>query len=375
MHPIRTGIGEYTGELLDAIFSNDQKNQYFLFYNSRQEVSKNIPDWKQENVQTTSTHWPNKLFNSSVKFLKRPRLDKLICHCDKAFQLDIFFSPNLNFTALSKKTKHVLTIHDLSFEFYPEFYTIKQRLWHKFINPKKQCEQADLILTPSENTKKDIINYYKIDSEKIKTIYPGLSKVKKNNESPVNYDDIKKKYSLPDKFILFLGTVEPRKNIIGLIEAFEKAHNLLPDNCYLVIAGAPGWKNKAIHEYAEKSKYKNYIKLIGYIDPKDKAVIYSLADIFIYPSFYEGFGFPVLEAMNAGTPVITSNRSSLPEISGNSAYLVNPNKSTEIAQAMVELIKQEKLREYFKNKGLEQAKKFNWQKTAYETIQTIQSIC
>ncbi|MEK7680877.1 MAG: glycosyltransferase, partial [Patescibacteria group bacterium] len=206
----RTGVGEYTYELLDAIFEIDKQNQYFLFYNSRSDVSKNIPPWKQENVHYIIARWPNKLFNLSIKFFGFPKIDRLI-----KTPLDYFFSPNINFTTLSKKTKHILTIHDLSFKFYPEFYSSKQRLWHKITNPKKQCLRADLILTPSENTKRDIVDYYKILPEKIKVIYPGLSSIFAN--AMMDQEKTRQKYNLPNKYILFLCTIEQRNNIIGLI--------------------------------------------------------------------------------------------------------------------------------------------------------------
>lgn len=365
MSPVRTGVGEYTYELLNAIFAIDQQNHYWLFYNSSQDIAKNVPKWAQSNVQYVATHWPNKLLNTCLKFSARPRLDKVIKQ-----NLDIFFSPNLNFTALSKKVKHVLTIHDLSFALYPEFFSAKRKLWHWIINPQKQCRQANLILAPSENTKTDIVNYYQINPDKIKIIYPGLSSIF-NNQPTVDKEQIRKKYNLPDKFILFLGTIEPRKNIIGIIEALEQAHSRFNQPHSLIIAGSEGWQTKPIKQRIAKSPYKQKIHLIGYIDPQDKPCIYSLATVFVYPSFYEGFGFPILEAMSLGTPVITSNRSSLPEITDNAAYLVNPNKVTEISQAMIKLINEEKLRQHFARAGLEQAQKFNWAEAARQWINLI----
>jgi len=399
MSSTRTGVGEYTYEFLNAIFKIDQQNQYFLFYNSSKDISQNIPKWKQENVHYVATHWPNKFFNASIKLLKRPCLDKLICHCEEQSpdshqdeatwqshgtkadlnprdcdaslamtELDIFYSPNLNFTSLSKKTKHIITIHDLSFKIFPEFYSLKQRLWHKVINPKKQCRHADLILTPSENTKRDVVEYYGIDKNKIKVLYPGISSIQNEQRA------IKNKYDLPKNFILFLGTIEPRKNIIGLIEAFENSYSLLSTPHSLIIAGAPGWNNKDIFNRINQSKYKEYIKFIDYVDPEDKSTLYSMAKLFVYPSFYEGFGFPVLEAMASGTPVITSNRSSLPEITQDTAYLINPNKTSEISQAMVKLLGDEKLYGYFKDMGLKQAEKFKWERMAEKWMEIIMSL-
>ncbi len=394
----RTGVGEYTFELLDSIFKIDRDNQYFLYYNSGKDTTKNIPDWKYENVKIISSRLPNKIFNASLKIFGRPKLDRLV-----AESLDIWFSPNLNFTSLSPGIKSILTVHDLSFEFFPEFSTAKQFFWHKAIAPKKQCERADLILTPSENTKKDIVDYYKIDPQKIKVIYPGIKSTPTNNvilsEAKNLFDysvkdpsafglrmtgetEIKHKYNLPENYILFLGAIEPRKNIIGLIEAFEshceeaEGRPQADSNHQhsLVIAGAPGWKNKKIFERIKKSKFSERIKILGFVPDEDKAGLYALAKLFVYPSFYEGFGFPVLEAMKAGVPVITSNCSSLPEIAGPAVYLIDPNRPNQIALAMNELINNEKLREWHIKKGHEQTQKFNWQNSAREWLKIIETL-
>lgn len=365
MSPTRSGVGEYTYELLNAIFTTDKTNQYFLFYNSAKDVSENIPKWSQDNIHYEHKNWPNKLFNACTKLFNLPKIDKN--------NLDYFFSTNFNFTALSKKTKYITTVHDLSFEFFPQFYSLKQRLWHWAINPKKQCEKANTILTPSENTKRDLINIYKIPAEKIKVIYPGTNCHSEQSEESLSTEklQLQQKYNLPTKFILFLGTIEPRKNIVGLMEAFEQSYSLLPAPYSLIIAGHKGWNDKKIYQKFQSSPYKDKIKFIGSIDTKDKSFLYSLASLFIYPSFYEGFGFPVVESMACGVPVITSNRSSLPEVAGHSAYLVNPNRPSELAGAIIEILKNEKLREHFKTLGLEQAKKFSWEKAAKEFLEVL----
>lgn len=367
MSPNRTGVGEHAFELLNAIFKIDKQNQYFLFYNSYKDVTAHVPLWPQQNnIHYVATKWPNKLLNIAIKFLSWPKLDKLI---SRNGHLDYIFSPNLNFTALSKNIKQILTVHDLSFKFFPQFFSIKQRLWHLGINPKKQCRRADTIIAQSENTKRDIVDYYQIPPEKIKVIYPGISPV--FADTSADKEKIKQKYNLPNHFILFLGTIEPRKNIIGLIEAFEKCYPSLPTSYSLILAGAPSWNDVEIHERASTSPLKDKIKFIGYVDSNEKTALYSLAVLFVYPSFYEGFGFPVLEAMTCGTPVITSNRSSLPEITNQAAYLINPNRPAEIADAIIKMIKDEKLRERFKILGLVQAKKFSWESAAKQWLELI----
>lgn len=363
MDPVRTGVGEYTYEFLRALFKIDKINKYYLFYNSHLDVSKNIPNWNQENVKIIRYKYPNKLFNFALRFFGWPKLDKLINQ-----KLDYFFSPNINFTALSKDVKHILTVHDLSFEHFANCYCLKRRLWHKIISPKKQCETADLILTPSYNTKNDIIETYKINKNKISVIYPGLSTIFLDNQKK-SVEEIKLKYNLPDKFILFLGTIEPRKNLIGLINAFEKT-NLKNRNYELVIAGSGGWRNNKVKQLIENT---DNVRYIGYIEAEDKPALYKLASVFAYPSLYEGFGFPVLEAMAMGIPVLTSNRSSLPEVVGSCAYLVNPNNILEIAEGLSKLAEDKELNNYFVHKGKQRTEKFGWEKTAAEFVELIKN--
>jgi glycosyltransferase involved in cell wall biosynthesis len=395
MSPIRTGVGEYTFELLNAIFHEDTEHQYFLFYNAHGEATKHIPNWDQKNITYVGLNYPNKLFNSAQILFHHPKIDTLITskiqskNINSPSKLDLFFSPNPNFTTLTEQTKHIITIHDLSFEFFPEFYSQKQRLWHQLVNPRKQCERAYHILTPSENTKQDLINYYKIPSDKITVIYPGLSETFKEQliKSPLErgvvgvQSSVKEKYHLPDHFILSFGTIEPRKNILGLIKAFELFKNqeknnsqLLTQNFQLVIAGSAGWKNKPIFTRINASPYKNSIHLIGSVLPAEKAALYSLAGLFVYPSFYEGFGFPILEAFAAQVPIITSNRSSLPEVSGQHAYLVNPHKSHEITLGMSAILTQEKIKNYFIQNGTIRAGQFTWKKAAEKWLQSIEKI-
>lgn len=360
MTPVRTGVGEYTYELLNALFEIDRKNQYFLFYNSYENIDKHLPGWKYDNVHFVRSRWPNKIFNFCQKFLSWPKIDKLLLK-----NLDHFFSPNFNFTALGKDVKKILTVHDLSYEFFPEYFSFKQKLWHWLINPKKQCLKTNIILVPSENTKRDLVNFYQIPENKIRVFYPGLSSVFKNTVEQ------HKKLELPANYILFLGSLEPRKNILGIIEGYETAFNSLPLPYNLVIAGAPGWKNKEIFKKIEKSPLKQKINFIGYIKSEDKPELYHRASAFVYPSFYEGFGFPVLEAMFSGIPVITSNRSSMPEITGSFAWLVDPNKPAQISAGLIKILNDEKFKNELVAKAKEKSLTFSWEKAAKEFLEIL----
>lgn len=360
----KTGIGEYTFELLNAIFKEDTKNHYFLFFNSSKEINKNIPNWDQTNIHYVSTRYPNKFLNLALAF-DLININKLIPE-----KIDCWYSPNINFLSLNKKTRHILTIHDISFKLFPEFYTVKQQLWHQIINPKKQCQQADIIIVPSENTKRDLVEYYQIAQDKIKVIYPGISPNFDLTEAKLKIQKtiVQKKYNLTENFILFLGSIEPRKNLLGLIQAFEKLPNNLTEKYHLTIGGGSGWKNKNIYHYANQSKLRDHIKFLGYIANDDKPALYALSNLFVFSSFYEGFGFPIIEAMKMGTPVIASNRSSLPEIAKNAAYLINPNNVSDLSSAIKLLLENNQLYAEYLKRGKEIASKYTWENSAKEHL-------
>jgi glycosyltransferase involved in cell wall biosynthesis len=172
---------------------------------------------------------------------------------------------------------------------------------------------------------------------------------------------------LPGEYVLFLATLEPRKNLEGLITAWERMENELP----LVIAGKPGWKYNQIFRLAARSKRRNQIQFLGFVDEADKPYIMKLASVMAFPSFYEGFGLPVIESLAVGTPVVTSSVTSLPEVTGDAAFLVNPYNTDEITLALDELLSSDSLRNQLVAKGLERAKTFTWQKTAEETLKVI----
>ncbi|EKE06620.1 MAG: glycosyl transferase group 1 [uncultured bacterium] len=365
----RTGVGEYTYELLDSLFALDKENNYFLFYNSFKDVRDGLPNWLQANVHFVATKFPNKIFNILL-LLKIFNLDKLLqsqvnkkLTSTRVDRLDYWFSPNFNFTNLSKDTKHVLTVHDLSFEFLPSCFSKKMLLWHSLIKTRQQVHKAHFVFTPSQNTKNDLVDVYHLNPNSIKVLYPGISKKFLQFLSQnIDREKLKCKYNLPEKFIFFLGTLEPRKNILSIIDAYRKS-NLINKKIHLVIAGTRGWKYDKIISSIDNTRGVNYI---GYVDAEDKPALYKLAELFVYPSLYEGFGFPVLEALISQVPVITSNRSSLSEIVDDGVKLVNPHNIIELKNSLLEVIKNKKDNVCFSQKD-----KFNWDKTAREFLEML----
>lgn len=371
--PVKTGVGEYTVELILNILQQDKKNNYYLFYNSFKGDVDVSPLLKAENVYCVKTSWPNKLLSGSLFLFKRPYLNKVISkNLKKEVEIDLFYSPNMHFTALSPGLPHIITIHDLSFVFFKNFFSMKRRIWHRCVRVKKQCQKASLILTPSENTKNDVVKFFGVDENKVRVIQPGISTLFLKQDT-ISAQKIKIKYGLPEKFIFFLGTIEPRKNIDGVIDAFLlwQKKNSYAQEYKLIIAGAEGWKcSKLLERINENQK----IRYVGYISPEEKRVFYELASVFIYPSFYEGFGFPVLEAMSVGTPVITSSRSSLPEVVGNAAFMVNPHNMSEMAKGLQLLTSDYYLRNELIERGYKQSYKFSWATAAEQWCNAINEV-
>jgi glycosyltransferase involved in cell wall biosynthesis len=365
-----SGVSEYTLNLLTEIFRKDQKNKYKLFYNSAGQAE--MPQFNFSNVEYVKTNYPNKVFNLILqKLFGYPRLDKML-------DVDIFFMPNIGFISLSNKAKKIITIHDLSFLRYKEFFSFKRNLWHKFINLKKNLKKFDYIIAISENTKRDLIELCQVPEEKIKVIYSGIDKkyrVISQDKEKDKFRQVQERYSLPDKFILFLGTIEPRKNIGGLIRSYSLLRDKNPElsDFKLVLAGAQGWKVKEILEEYYRCKYKKDIIFLNYVDKEDKVYLYNLASLFVFPSFYEGFGFPPLEAMACGVPVVSSNVSSLAEVIKNSGILVSPNNICEIERAMTLILRNKNIKDELIMRGLENVKKFSWEECADNYIKFLQN--
>ena len=283
----------------------------------------------------------------------------------------MFFMPNLNQYNILPGTKLAITVHDLSPVITPQFYDIKRQLWHKFLNYKKAFARADKLFAVSEYTKNDLIKVFGINEEKIKVIYPGLDHTLLNeNISEEKQRQVRNEYGLPGNFFLFLSTIEPRKNLAGLIKAFEQVKS----PASLVVAGRLGWKYRKDFELIKNSKKSAKIKYIGYIKESDKPALIKLSKALVYPSFYEGFGFQPLEAMAMGTPVIASQVTSLPEVSNNAAFLVNPYNVGDLTAALEAVSENANLRESLITKGLVQAQKFNWQKAAAEVLENFKSL-
>lgn len=356
----RTGVEEYTIGLLRERFRSGSEHEYILFFNAWGKVEPDLA-WAETfpNVTVRRFRIPNKLLNLSLWYLRYPKLDRLIGGTD------VFFMPNLNFSAFSRETKLIVTAHDLSFEFFPETFSWKQRLWHFAINFRSLLQRADRVIAVSESTKDDLVTRYRIPEAKIEVIHSGIDeRFRVMDRNDLSLLAVKKKYGLPYKFILYLGTIEPRKNLDALLSAFEAYQRSAVGEemmrYELVLAGRPGWNYEELFMAIGHSVYRDKIHLIGFVDDADKPALYNLASLFVYPSFYEGFGFPPLEALRSGVPVIASHSASLPEVVGAAGVLIDPYRPDEIYQAMRNILGDKLYQARLRERALLEREAFTW---------------
>lgn len=278
----------------------------------------------------------------------------------------LFFTPT-HYAPRFCPVSSVVSIMDLSYLYFPDLFKksdlLQLRSWTAY-----SVQKARQVFTISKASKNDIIKEYKLPSEKVVVTYPGI-KQQKDKMSP--YKKVQEMYKVKEKFILFVGTLQPRKNIERLIHAFS----LLKDNnLQLVIVGKKGWLYEEILSAPEKYHVQDRVLFLGFVEDDVLSLLYAHAICFVLPSLYEGFGLPILEAMKYGCPVLTSNVSSLPEAGGNAALYCSPTDVEDIAQKLDTIISNESLRDTMIKKGYEHIKKFTWEQTAKETLKVLEQI-
>lgn len=355
----KTGIGVYTYELIKALLKVNKKDKFILFgvaTISTYNYLKNLEFKNYPNVEMKIFRIPAKFFRIGFltwQKLNWPKIEKLIG------PVDIFHSFNW-FMPPQKSGKRVTTIFDLTSILFPEWHDARTTQMDK-MRFKKIAGNADLILAISKNTKDDFMKFN--PKGRVEVVYPGvrdcfsLDFARDRNDNK-EVGRVLGKYGLKSGYLLSVGTLEPRKNLETLINAFLESKMLAP----LVLVGKSGWKNEQLLSLI--TKYPQNIIQLGFVPDKDLKILYQQALCFVYPSFYEGFGIPVLEAMKCGTPVITSNTSSLPEVGGEAVLYVDPKNMEELARGIRKIGESREIREKMIKEGLEQAKKFSWEQSA-----------
>jgi len=346
------GIGRYTRELIKALAQIDRANRYILF---------------SAGYDAEGTRWPANFSRRAIPLSDRHL--SILWHRLRiplpvqAFTgpLDLFHSPDFLLPPLFC-TPSVLTVHDLSFLRHPDCFSTSLLAYLRRTVPRSVA-RANRILADSFSTRTDLIELMGVAQERISVIYPGVDE----RFTPLPKTDcvpILERYNIVTPYILSIGTLQPRKNYCRLIQAYHllRQEHHIPH--HLVIAGGQGWLYQPILDTIEELGETNAVHLLGFVPDRDLVALYASATVFAFPSLYEGFGIPVLEAMACGTPVVTSNRSSLPEAAGDAALLVSPKDTYALADALWRTLDDETLRNALREAGFQQAKRFTWQRSA-----------
>lgn len=376
----RTGTENYSYQLLKALSKVDRRNIYRIYTRPGVLASQGVAlkGWP-ENFQFKSINWPRLWTQGGLALeclLNPPDVLFIPAHT-----LPVIRRPNL---------KTVVTIHDLGVEYLPQYHQFPQKYYLNW-STAYAVKNATGIIAVSESTKQDLIIKLHCDIEVIRVIYEGVQPLKfetRISTLPTGREEsetekILKKHNIAKPYILSVGTIQPRKNLVRLIEAFsrlvkqlnsESANktsqliNQLTNQLQLILVGKPGWLYEKIYAAPKKFGVENRVKFLNFVSDEDLSILYKEASVFCLPSLYEGFGLPVLEAMSYGIPVVISNTSSLPEVVGDAGILVDPHNVAEIAGGLQKIITDEVLRNDLIKKGKERVKLFTWEKTAKKTL-------
>ena len=362
-----SGLGRYSRSLIDQLISiGDEENLEIILYRPKGKV-KFEPNSQSHLTEITADYFfPGHIGNAIWRFTKLPSLINNSGY-------DLFHGPS-HVLPGKLKCPSVVTMLDLIFIRYPNYFKAWDRNYYRN-SFKKSAQLADHIISISEATKADLINFLGIKEDKISVIYPGFDAVFSKLRQQ-KLDEIKIKFKLPGDYILYVGNIEPRKNILKLAQAFNSLQesSYIDKDVHLLIVGQMGWYYKEIIDGIDSLSSRDKIKLVGPVYGEDLAGFYQLASIMAYPSMFEGFGYPVLEAMRLGTPVLTSNISSMPEAGGNAAHYVNPESLDEIKDGLCKLLNDKTYREKLAVKGTRHAAGFNTMRMTQETLEVYRKL-
>ncbi len=349
----RGGVGMHTLHLVENLIRLKTGHRFFLY----------------------TSH----LSDESFSFLSDP--DVQLIHGLKPYltykiwkeKIDVVHGPNFRLPGRGTKG-NILTIHDLALEKYPAFGKKKYGAKFSSWKTKKRALSADHIIAVSQNSLEDIVKIVGVPRERISAIYNGVDPFFMPDHERQSFLKIKEKYGIKkNQFILFTGTVEPRKNVKTLLKAFSR-NRQLRKGCSLVLAGGKGWKNEDMQQFILNEGIQNELSITGYISREELRILYSFSACFVFPSIYEGFGMPILEAMACGAPVICSNSSSLPEVAGNAAITLDPLDVEGFSAWMETIITNEDLRRKLVQKGFERVKTFSWEEAARKTLKIYEKV-
>ena len=370
---VNTGIGRYTRSLFFEYLQRRQPSddQIVLFYDRPTDVASFFPD----------------AFASALPLPEHVRLVTAFCQRRIVWtnwslppllrqqQIDVYHGVCNFELPLRKMCRYVVTIHDLVPLFFPELVPKKHLLFFKLFI-KRAAQTADAIITDSEHSKQDICRYLKVSDEKVRVIHLGYTPLPLPQNAEEQRQRLFEQHGIRQPYLLFVGVIEPKKNLERLLEAFAllRQERRIDDGVQLVIAGGKGWFCEQLEQNIAALRLERSVVLTGFMPDDALPLLYSGAEAFVFPSIYEGFGLPVVEAMAHGVPVITSNVSSLPEIAGHAGLLVNPVEAASIAAGIETVLTHPEQRDAMKIAGRLHAQQFSWPRTAEATYRVYQDV-
>ena len=366
--PHFSGIGHYTLELLQALdrlidTRPDVEVTMGVYFKRMAKVQ----SYGFKNFKYRYSPFPLRINNALKTRNRQP-------YYDLFFGKHIYFFPNYTSWPLLF-SKSVSIVYDLSFEYFPHYVEPRNQ---RFLsdNVKKSVERAARIVTISENSKREISEFYKLPKKNIDIIYPGIDQSTFFKWPENEVEKVKAKYGVVGKYILFVGNIEPRKNLKNLLLAYEQLDSKVRREYSILLVGARGWLDDEIFEIIERLRLAgNHIQQPNdYVHDKHRAALYSGASLFVYPSQYEGFGIPPLEAMACGIPTITSNNSSLPEAVGDAAVMIDANSVAQLTNAITSVLADPKKQKILTEKGFQQVNKFSWDNEAKKLLKTFEEL-
>jgi glycosyltransferase involved in cell wall biosynthesis len=349
----RAGIGQYILRLVEALANLDPPDDEFVLLQSRKDKSSII----HSNGFTRKSLW-----TPSHNRFEQPALGFEVSR----LKLDLLHSPDF-IPPFRRNCKSVITIHDLAFLLYPHFLTKESARYYGQID--RAWRKTDHIIAVSEATKQDSIKMLGVPEKKISVIHEAANPIYRQLPTHEAQQRVEEEYKFGRNFILFVSTIEPRKNLPSLLQAYRHLRDKYKRDELLVLSGSKGWLWEEVYETVSQLNLENDVAFLGRVPSADLVYLYNAARLLVHPSFYEGFGLTPLEAMTCGTPIIVSNTAALPEVVGDAGLMINPHDIDGLTVAMWRVLTEEDLRQELSHKGLKRAAKFSWQKAARETLE------
>lgn len=365
--PRKTGIGMFSLSLLREMLSMESPFEFVIFLNSLRHPMTDLPFTNTDKVRIKHYRIPGPLLVQSWRYLHVPPIELFTGFVDAFHTLSGYIAPQM-------RGKRIVSVYDLFFMRNSEQCGKLGGQYFAGVFPK-QLPQCDHIICPSNSTKKDLMELLKIPAEKISVIYGGVDQRRFHIMTDYSLlETIRKEYCLPPRYILGVSTLEPRKNLDGLLIAYRHLKEKLYNPPKLVLVGGEGWKSDEIKAAVKQHHLISDVIFTGYVPEEHLPLIYNSALFFVFPSLWEGFGLPVLEAMSCGVPCLISDIPALHEIAEEAAMFANPYNYYEMAERMKDLITSHTLRETLQQKGLAQVNKFSWRLTAQKTLRVYENV-